>query len=56
MLRTYWFDAVDPLRELTSLHQWMDQTLQQTLNSFAQTWTSPQSRLTPDGNNVSGKS
>src|SRR5579859_4035241 len=37
MLRTYWYDTVDPLRELTSLQQWMDQTLQQTLNSFAQT-------------------
>lgn len=37
MLRTYWYDAVDPLRELTSLQQWMDQTLQATLNAFAQT-------------------
>jgi hypothetical protein len=37
MLRTFWFDTVDPFRELTSLQQWMDQTLQQTLNSFAQT-------------------
>ena len=37
MLRTYWYDTVDPFRELTSLQQWMDQTLQQTLNSFAQT-------------------
>jgi HSP20 family protein len=37
MLRTYWYDTVDPLRELTSLQQWMDQTLQATLNSFAQT-------------------
>ena len=37
MLRTYWYDSVDPFRELTSLQQWMDQTLQQTLNSFAQT-------------------
>jgi len=37
MLRTYWYDTVDPLRELTSLQQWMDQTLQQTINSFAQT-------------------
>jgi HSP20 family protein len=37
MLRTYWYETVDPLRELTSLQQWMDQTLQQTLNSFAQT-------------------
>ena len=37
MLRTYWYDTVDPLRELTSLQQWMDQTLQTTLNSFAQT-------------------
>jgi HSP20 family protein len=33
MLRTYWFDAVDPLRELTSLHQWMDQTLEHVLNN-----------------------
>jgi hypothetical protein len=32
MLRTFWYDAVDPFRELTSLQQWMDQTLQQTLN------------------------
>jgi HSP20 family protein len=37
MLRTYWYDTVDPLRELTSLQQWMDQTLQATFNSFAQT-------------------
>jgi HSP20 family protein len=37
MLRTYWYDTVDPFPELTSLQQWMDQTLQQTLNSFAQT-------------------
>src|ERR1700756_985547 len=37
MLRTYWYDTVDPLRELTSLQQWMDQTLQTTLSSFAQT-------------------
>ena len=37
MLRTYWYDSVDPLRELTSLQRWMDQTLQDTLNSFAQT-------------------
>ena len=37
MLRTYWYDTVDPFRELTSLQQWMDQTLQQTLNSFAET-------------------
>ena len=37
MLWTYWYDAVDPFRELTSLQQWMDQTLQNTLNSFAQT-------------------
>ena len=37
MLRTYWYDTVVPLRELTSLQQWMDQTLQATLNSFAQT-------------------
>src|SRR5579859_1913096 len=37
MLRTYCYDWVDPFRELTSLQQWMDQTLQQTLNSFAQT-------------------
>ncbi len=37
MLRTYWYDTVDPLRELTSLQRWMDQTVQQTLNSFAQT-------------------
>jgi HSP20 family protein len=37
MLRTYWYDTVDPFRELTSLQQWMDQTLQQTLNSFART-------------------
>src|ERR1051325_2791478 len=37
MLRTFWYDTVDPFRELTSLQQWMDQTLQQTLNSFAQT-------------------
>ena len=37
MLRTYWYDTVDPFRKLTSLQQWMDQTLQQTLNSFAQT-------------------
>jgi HSP20 family protein len=37
MLRTYCYDAVDPFRELTSLQQWMDQTLLQTLNSFAQT-------------------
>ena len=37
MLRTYWYDTVDPLRELTSLQQWMDQTLQATLNSLAQT-------------------
>ena len=37
MLRTYWYATVDPFRELTSLQQWMDQTLQQTLNSFAQT-------------------
>lgn len=37
MLRTYWYDSVDPFRELTSLQQWMDQTLQETLNSFAQT-------------------
>lgn len=37
MLRTFWFDTVDPLRELTSLQQWMDQTLHETLNSFAQT-------------------
>ena len=37
MLRTYWYDTVDPFRELTSLQQWMDQTLQATLNSFAQT-------------------
>src|SRR5437763_17013233 len=36
MLRTFWYDTVDPFRELTSLQQWMDQTLQQTLNSFAQ--------------------
>src|ERR1700745_4228556 len=36
MLRTYWYDTVDPFRELTSLQQWMDQSLQQTLNSFAQ--------------------
>jgi HSP20 family protein len=37
MLRTYWYDTVDPFRELTSLHQWIDQTLQQTLDSFSQT-------------------
>jgi HSP20 family protein len=37
MLRTYWYDSVDPFRELTSLHQWMDQTLHETLNSFVQT-------------------
>jgi HSP20 family protein len=37
MLRTYWNDTVDPFRELTSLQQWMDQTLQATLNSFART-------------------
>ena len=37
MLRTFWYDTVDPFRELTSLQQWMDQTLQQTLNSLAQT-------------------
>jgi HSP20 family protein len=37
MLRTFWYQTVDPFRELTSLQQWMDQTLQQTLNSFAQT-------------------
>lgn len=37
MVRTYWYDSVDPFRELTSLQQWMDQTLQQTLNSLAQT-------------------
>jgi HSP20 family protein len=37
MLRTFWFDTVDPFRELTSLQQWMDQILQQTLNSFTQT-------------------
>jgi HSP20 family protein len=37
MLRTFWYDTVDPFRELTSLQQWMDHTLQQTLNSFAQT-------------------
>jgi HSP20 family protein len=36
MLRTYWCDTVDPFRELTSLQQWMDQTLHETLNSFAQ--------------------
>lgn len=33
MLRTYWYDSVDPFRELTSLQQWMDRTLQQTLTS-----------------------
>ncbi len=33
MLRTYWYQTVDPFRELTSLQQWMDQTLQQELNS-----------------------
>jgi hypothetical protein len=27
MLRTYWYDAVDPFRELTSLQQWMDPIL-----------------------------
>lgn len=37
MLRTYWYDTVDQNRELTSLQQWMDQTLQATLNSVAQT-------------------
>ena len=37
MLRTYWYDSVDPFLELTSLHQWMDQTLHETLNSFVQT-------------------
>lgn len=37
MLRTYWYESVDPFRELTSLQQWMDQTLQATLNSIAQT-------------------
>lgn len=37
MLRTYWYEAVDPFRELTSLHQWMDQTTQATLNSIDQT-------------------
>src|ERR1700757_4043983 len=37
MLRTYWYDTVGPLRELTSLQQWMDQTLQATLNSFEKT-------------------
>ncbi len=37
MLRTYWYDTVDPFRELTSLQQWMDQTLHETLNSLAQT-------------------
>ena len=31
MLRTYWYNTVDPLRELTSLEQWMDQTIQETL-------------------------
>src|ERR1700751_4096244 len=36
MLRTYWYDTVDPFRELTSLQHWMDQTLHETLNSFAQ--------------------
>ena len=36
MLRTYWYGSVDPFRELTSLQQWMDQTLHETLNSFAQ--------------------
>ena len=33
MLRTFWFDTVDPFRELTSLQQWMDQTLHETLSS-----------------------
>ena len=37
MLWTYWYDTVDPFRELTSLQHWMDQTLHETLNSFAQT-------------------
>jgi HSP20 family protein len=37
MLRTYWYDAVDPFRELTSLHLWMDQTTQATLNSIDET-------------------
>ena len=32
MLRTFWFDTVDPFRELTSLQQWMDQTLHETLS------------------------
>ena len=36
MLRTFWYDTVDPLRELTSLQRWMDQTLHETLNSFSQ--------------------
>ncbi len=36
MFRTFWYDTVDPLWELTSLHRWMDQTLHETLNSFAQ--------------------
>jgi HSP20 family protein len=37
MLRTYWYDTVDPFQGLTSLQNWMDQTLKETLNSFAQT-------------------
>ena len=36
MLRTFWYDTANPLRELTSLQRWMYQTLHGTLNSFAQ--------------------
>jgi len=28
MLRTFWNNAVDPFRELTPLHEWMDQSLE----------------------------
>jgi hypothetical protein len=41
MLRTYWYDTVDPFRKLTSLQQWMDQTLQATLDSFVRLLKSP---------------
>lgn len=37
MLRTYWYDTVDPFQGLTPLQNWMDQTLKEALNSFAQT-------------------
>jgi HSP20 family protein len=37
MLRTFWYDTVDPFQGLTALQNWMDQTLKETLNSFAHT-------------------